>query len=111
MSVRPSIFLYAKNTQNSGKPAASASVYFNGQRPAIVTSGAGRHGWLAQTHQIAIRQRRCVCVWVCVHAFARVYAHACACVSPFVRACERASERACVRDVCAIYGNRAIERE
>ena len=80
VSVRPSIFLYAKNTQNLGNRAASASVYFNGQRPAIVASGTGHHGWLAQTHRIAIRRRRCVCVGgVCI--------------------------RPCVRDVFAIYDN------
>ena len=33
---------------------ASASVYFNGQGPAIVTSGVGRYGWVPQTHRIAI---------------------------------------------------------
>ena len=67
----------------------------------IVTSGAGLHGWLAQTHRIAIRRRLCVCgcvcvcVWVGVHAFARERVHACACV--------RASVRACVRDVFVQY--------
>ena len=70
--------------------AASASVYFNGQRPAIVTSGAGSHGWLAEAHRIAIRRRRCVC--------------ACACV------CVRACVRACVRDVFAIYDNNISPR-
>ena len=79
-------FLYAKNTQNlGGNRAASASVYFNGQRPAIVTSGAGRHGWLARTDPSD--SDTAVCVWgVCVHAFARVHAHSCACVSSCVRA-------------------------
>ena len=55
VSVWPSNFLYAeKHSKRRGNRAASASVYFNGQRPAIVTSGAGHHGWLAQTHRIAI---------------------------------------------------------
>ena len=69
------------------------------ERPAIVTSGAGRHDWLAQTHRIAIRRRRCVCMWGGggVHAFARVRAHACA----FVRACVCVCLRACV--MCLQY--------
>ena len=37
-----------------------------------------------------------------MHAFARVRAHACACVRPFVRAC--------VRDVFAIYDNNILPR-
>ena len=62
-----------------GNRAASASVYFNGQRTAIVTSGAGHHGWLAQTHRIAIR--RCVCVGrVCVCARVRMGVSARMCV-------------------------------
>ncbi len=61
---------------------------------AIVTCGAGRHGWLAQTHRIATAV--CVC-GMGVHAFVRVRAHTCACVRPFVRAC--------VRDVFAMYDN------
>ena len=75
--VRPSIFfIFEKHSKPRGNRAASASVYFNGQQPAIVTSGAGRHGWLAQTHQIAIRQRRCGgCL--CTHSH----------VHPFLRAC------------------------
>ena len=67
MSVRPShvsspyhFFICEKHSKPRGNRAAS--VYFNGQRPAIVTSGAGRHGWLAQSNQTAIRRRRCVCV-------------------------------------------------
>ena len=77
-------FYYAKNL--GGNRTTSASVYFNGQRPAIVTSGAGR-----QTHRIAITWTTTVCG--CVHTFERVRAHACTCV------------RSCVRDVFAIYDN------
>ena len=83
VSVWPSIFLYAKNTQTLGQIGPPVPVfYFNGQRPAIVTSGAGRRGWLAKTHRIAIRRQRYVCVGGGggVHAFARVRA----CVRPFV---------------------------
>ena len=82
-------FRCEKHSKPRGNRAASASVYFNGQRPAIVTSGAGRHGWLAQTHRIAIRRRRCVCVRGCTRS--------CGCV--------RACVRACVRDVFTIYDN------
>ncbi len=87
VSVRPSIFYMRKTLKTSGNRATSASVYFNGQRPAIVTSGAGRHGWLVQTHRIAIRRRQCVCGGVCSRS------HACA------------SVLACVLDVFAIYDN------
>ena len=88
MSVRPSIcFVYEKKKKHRGNRAASASVYFNSQRSAIVTSGAGRHGWLAQTNRHGDGGVFVVCVCVCVHAFARV----------------RACVRACVRDVFAIY--------
>ena len=72
-------FIREKHSKPRGNRAASASVYFNGQRPANVTSGAGRHGLLAQTHRIEIR--RCVCT------------HSRGCVRPFVR------------DVFAIYDN------
>ena len=62
--------------------------------PTIFTSGPGRHGWLAQTHRIAIRRRQCVCVCgggsVCVCGGGECVR---ACVRPFVR------------DVFAIYGN------
>ena len=61
MSVRPSIFLHAKNTQNLGETGPPLSVLISmASDQLIVTRGAGRHGWLAQTHRIAIRQRRCV---------------------------------------------------
>ena len=77
MSGRPAIF-YMRKTPRENR-AASANVYFNGQRPAIVTNGAGRQGWLAQTHRMAIQRRRCVCVGCvgCAHAFARVRVRAC----------------------------------
>ena len=113
ISVRPQHFcICQKHSKSQGNRAASASVYFNGQRPAVVTSGTGRHGWLAQTHRIAIRRQRCV-RGVCVHGFARVRVHACVCIRSFVRACVRscvrscvrACVRACVRDVFAIYDN------
>ena len=57
VSVRPSIFfLCEKHSKPRGNRAIS--VYFNGHWPAIVTSGAGRHGCLTQPHRIAIRRRR-----------------------------------------------------
>ena len=78
MSVRPRIyFICEKHSKPRGNLAASASVYFKGQRPAIVTSGAGRHGWLASNSDTAravcvwggaVRTRVCVCVCVCVCA-------------------------------------------
>ena len=103
VSVRPSIFFICeKQSKPRGNRDASASVYFIGHWPAIVTSGAGRHGWLAQTHRIPIRRRRCV------GGGARVRAGACARVC--VRACMRACVCACVRDVFAIYDNNILPR-
>ena len=80
-----------KTLKTSGKPG-DASVYFYGQRPAIVTSGAGCHDCLAETHRIAIRRRRCVCVGGGGCVCARVRAGACvrAFVRAFVRVCVRA---------------------
>ena len=47
VSVRPSNFFIREKLPNyQGNLAASATVYFKGQRPAIVNSGAARHGWL-----------------------------------------------------------------
>ena len=93
ISVWPSnFFICEKHSKPRGNRAASASVYFNGQRPAIVTSGAGHHAWLAQTHRISIRRRRCV--WVCTRS--------CGCMRPFVCAC--------VRDVFAIYDDDILPR-
>ena len=91
MSVRPSFF-YAKNIQNIGETGPQVSVFISMASDQILSpaSGAGRHGWLAHTHRIAIRRRRCACVGcagVRASAFARV------CVRPFVR------------DVFAIYDN------
>ena len=83
-----------KPSKPRGNLPASTSVYFKGQRPAIVTSGAGRHGWLASNSDTA------TAVCMCVGVFRRsrgVRAHACACMRPFVRAC--------VREVFAIYDN------
>ena len=50
----PEFFIREKHSKPRGNRAASASVNYNGQRPAIVASGAGRHGWVPQTHRIAI---------------------------------------------------------
>ena len=83
ISVRPRIcFIRENHSKPRGNRAASASVYFNGQRPAIVASGAGRHGWVPETHRIAITWTTvtAVCVFGCVHAFARVRGCMRACV-------------------------------
>ena len=87
VSVRPSIFVWEKHLKPRGNQSASASVYFNGQRPAIVTSGVGRRGWLAQTHRIAIWRLRCVCGGVWTRSCGFVCTHVHACVHPFVHAC------------------------
>ena len=94
VSVRPSNFFICEKLPNSrGNLAASATVYFKGQRPAIVTSGAARHGWLASNSDGS--------VYVCggVQALARVRVHECA------RVCVSALVRVCVREVFAIYDN------
>ena len=93
VSVRPSIFVICKKLSKPwGNLAASASVYFKGQRPAIVTSGAGRHGWLASNRNTATAVCMCVgCAGVRAGAYARV--------------CVRAPVRACMREVFAIYDN------
>ena len=71
MSVRPSIFFICeKHSKPRGNRATGASVYFNGQRTAIVANS---------NTATAV----CVC-GVYVHAFARVRAHAC--MRLFVRA-------------------------
>ena len=96
MSVWPSICFICENpSKPPGNMSASASVYFKGQRSAIVTSGAGLHGWLVSNSDTATAV--CMCVG-CMQAFARVRANACACA----RVCVRASVRACVR-VCLQY--------
>ena len=84
VSVRPRIFLYAKNTQNlGGNRAASASVYFNGRRPAIVASGTGCHGWVLQNTTDPSNSDKLNDgdggVWVCarVRAGVRVCVRAC----------------------------------
>ena len=87
VSVQPSNFFYAKNFQIlGGNLAASATVYFKGQRPAIVTSGAARHGWLASNSDTATA--------MCV-----------GCAGVRVREHVRACTRSCVREVFAIYDN------
>ena len=81
VSVQPSnFFICEKHSKPRGNRAASASVYFNGQRPAIVTSGAGRHGWVAQCGGCGVCTRSRGCVYT---------AHTCA----------------SVRDAFAIYDN------
>ena len=87
VSVQPRIFLREKHSKPRGNRAASASVYFNGQRPAIVTSGAGHHGWaITDPSNSDNLNDGGVC--------ARVNAGACA--------------RGCMRDVFAIYDNNNI---
>ena len=94
VSVRPSNFLYTRKTSKL-TPYTRRKPGRQCQRPAIVTSGAARHGWLASNTDSA------TAVCMCVQAFARVRSHACACVRPFVCTCVRA----CVREVFAIYDN------
>ena len=93
-------FICENPSKPRGNMAACASVYFKGQRPAIVTSGAGRHGWLASNSDTATAVCS-LCVWGCagVRAAACVRAGACArvCVRPFVLACVRPFVCACVR--------------
>ena len=77
-----------KHSKPRGIRTASASVYFNGQRPAIVASGAGRHGWVPPDPSNSdILNDGDGGVRVCV----------CACE----RACERACMCACVH-ACVI---------
>ena len=63
-----------------GRPRGQLLAY-NGQRPAIVASWAGRHGWVPQTHRMAITWTTvtavCVCGYGCVHAFAQVRSRRC----------------------------------
>ena len=80
MSVRPRFFFICeKPSKPRGNLAASASVYFKGQRPAIVTSRAGRHGWLASNSDTA------TAVCMCVGGGGRSRG----CVRTRVRACAR----------------------
>ena len=68
------------------KRAASASVYFNSQRPAL--SPAERAVTVGrQRIAIACTAATATAVCVCPHARACVRAHACACVRACVRAC------------------------
>ena len=94
VSVRPSIFFTCeKLSKPRGNLAASASVYLalaaKGQRPVIVNSGVGRHGWLASNSDTATAV--CMCVGGCRRSRGCV--------------CTRAPVRACVREVFAIYDN------
>ena len=104
-------FIRQKHPKPRGNRAASASVYFNGQRPTLspaeraVTVGCQR---IAITCAAAVCV--CVCACVCTRACVRACVRACArvcmrfpvCVRAGVRAGVRASARACVR---AIYDN------
>ena len=67
--------LYAKNTQYLWETGPLVPVFISmaSERPAIVTSGAVRHGWLAQTLRIAICRRQCGGGGACVRAFARAW--------------------------------------
>ena len=92
MSVRPSIFLYAKkHSKPRGNRAINASVYFNGQRPAIVKdychqrSGPSR---LADTDPSNSDTATAVCV--CVEG-----GGVCVCVCTLSRGCVRTRVRAC----------------
>ena len=84
-----------KHSKPRGNRTASASVYFNDQRPATSychqRSGTSQ---LAGTDPSNSDTATCVCEGV---VCARIRAGACACVRPFVRVC--------VRDVFAIYDN------
>ena len=91
-----SFFIRQKHPKPRGNRVASASVYFNGQRPALspaeraVTVGRQR---IAITCTVSTAV--CVCVCTCVRSCVFV------CVPTRVHACMRA----CVRDVFAIYDN------
>ena len=99
VSVRPSIFLYAKIPQNLGETWPPVPVFISKASDPLLSPAerAVTVGW----HRIAIQRRRCVCVWGCagVRAAACVRAGACArvCVRPFVLACVRPFVCACVR--------------
>ena len=94
MSVRPSIFLYAKNTQNLGETRPPVPVFISKASYCHQRSGPSR---LAGTDPSNSDTATAVCVCggvcVCVCVCARVCAGACtsvcmcACVRPFVHAC------------------------
>ena len=88
MSVRPSIFLYAKNPQNLGETWPPVPVFIAKASDPLLSPAerAVTVGW----HRIAIQRRRCVCVW-------GVCRRSCGCV--------RTRVRASVREVFAIYDN------
>ena len=85
MSVRPSIFVYAKNTQNLGETGQPVPVFISMASDQLL-SPAERPSRLAGTDPTNSDTAKAVWRGACVHAFARVRAHACACVRSFVRA-------------------------
>ena len=96
MSVRPSIFLYAKNTQNLGETGPSVPVFISMASDQLL-SPAERPSRLAGTYPSSSDTATAVCVfWGC----ARVRA-----VRAYARACVRACVRASVHGVFAIYDN------
>ena len=92
MSVRPSIFYMRKTLKTSGKPGSQCQCLFQWPATSYCHQRSGP-SWLAGTDPSNSDTAVCVCGGVCVHAFARVRAHACACMRP------------CMRDVFAIYNN------
>ena len=90
VSVRPRILLYPKKHQKPrGNQAASASVYFNGQRTAL--SPAQRAATVGRHRHIELNSdnRSTAATEVCMHACARM----------------RMRVHACVWDRFAIYDN------
>ena len=87
MSVRPSIFLYAKNTQNLGEIGPPVFISMASDQLLSPAERAVTVGW----HRPIEWRYGDGGVWACVHPYARVRAHACV--------------RSCVRDVFAIYDN------
>ena len=84
MSVRPSIFLYAKNTQNVGETGLPVPVFISMANDQLLSPAerAITVGW----HRPIEYRYGDGGVCGCVHAFGRVRAHAFACT----RACMRA---------------------
>ena len=126
VSVRPSNFLYAKNTQNLGKPDRRRVCLFEWSSDAHCRqrNGPSRLGAPDPWHRANLKGSA-VCVCACVCACVRVCACVCACVCVCLRvcgyvcvrvcgcahfmrvracmrarACERACVRACVRAWC-----------
>ena len=94
VSVRPSIFLYAKNPQNLRETWPPVPVCISKASNPLLSPAewAVTVAW----HRIAIQQRRCVCV---CGGCAGIRTGACA------RVCVRAPVCARVREVFAIYDN------